>query len=122
MRKHRHTDAEVAAKLKAADALIAKGKRNPDIAKALGVSAMTYHRWRKTRESSPLAGSLQADRAEADPSSIEQTRRIRELQLENSKFRRLITDLLLEKMSIEEAKHGHHADVPGQFGGKTRDG
>jgi putative transposase len=105
MREHRDTDVEIATKLKEADDLIAEGRLDKDIAKSLGISVMTYHRWRKTRESSQLAGS--SDWAESNGSPTEQTRRIRELQLENSRFRRLVTDLLLEKMSLEEAMLGH---------------
>jgi hypothetical protein len=40
-----------------------------------------------------------------EPSPIDQAARIRELQLENSRLRRLVTDLLLEKMNLEEGAH-----------------
>ena len=97
MKTQRHTAAEIAAKLEEADALIANGKLHGDIAKALGVSIMTYHRWRKARES--------------DASPIEQTSRINELQLENSRLRRIVTDLLLEKMNLEEGIGSRMLDV-----------
>jgi hypothetical protein len=113
MRKQRHTEAEIAAKLEEADALIAEGKPQREVVKTLGVSVMTYHRWRKMRLSSQLSGSSQPSGTETDASSTEQTRRIRQLQLENSRLRRLVTDLLLEKMSVEEAMHGRGADVAG---------
>jgi len=65
---------------------------------------MTYHRWRKAR------GTLvhQAPRSAHDPELAEipiepeQTSQIRDLQLENSRLRRLVTDLLLEKVKLEE--------------------
>jgi hypothetical protein len=44
-------------------------------------------------------------------SPIEQTRRISELQLENSRLRRLVTDLLLEKMNLEEGIGSRMLDV-----------
>ena len=113
MGKLRHTEAEIAAKLEEADALISEGRLNRDIAKTLGVSVMTYHRWRKMRYSSQRAGSFQLGRAETDGPSIEQTRRIRELQLENSRLRRLVTDFLLEKMNLEEVMHGDSPDIKG---------
>jgi putative transposase len=100
MKPQRHTVAEIAAKLEEADALIAKGKLHGDVAKALGVSVMTYHRWRKARESS-----------HPNASPIEQARRIIELQLENSRFRRIVTDLLLEKMKLEEGSGSRMLDV-----------
>ena len=108
----RHTEAEIAAKLEKADELTGQGKLNRDIAKALGVSVMTYHRWRKARESSQLA---RPGVAETHGLPIEQTGRIRQLQLENSRLRRLVTDLLLEKMNLEEVMHGHRAEVHGSI-------
>jgi putative transposase len=111
MGKQRRTAAEIAAKLEEADALIAVGKLHRDVAKALGVSVMTYHRWRKTRETSQPAGPFRPSGTVTDGSPMEQARRIRELQLENSRLRRLVTDMLLEKMNIEEATHDHGADV-----------
>ena len=104
----RHSEAEIAAKLQEADALVSEGRLNRDIAKTLGISVMTYHRWRKMRHSSQLADSFQLDRAETD-----QIRRIRELQLENSRLRRLVTDFLLEKMNLEEVMYGDSPDTKG---------
>lgn len=106
MKKQRHTLAEITAKLEEADALTAQGRPHGDIAKSLGVSVMTYHRWRKARESSRLAAPSLPGGARMDESPMEQTRRIGELQLENSRLRRLVTDLLLEKMNLEEGIHG----------------
>jgi putative transposase len=111
MKTQRHTVAEIAAKLEEADALSAKGKLHGDVAKALGVSVMTYHRWRKARESSHLAVPAQPGGAEMDASPIEQTRRISELQLESSRLRRIVTDLLLEKMNLEEGIGSRMLDV-----------
>ncbi len=111
MGKQRRTKAEIAAKLEEADALIAEGKLNRDIAEALGVSVMTYHRWRKTRQSPQLAGPFEPGGAEMGGSPMDQSRRIRELQLENSRLRYLVTDLLLGKMTIEEVIRAHSADV-----------
>jgi putative transposase len=111
MKTQRHTVAEIAAKLEEADALIAKGKLHGDVAKALGVSVMTYHRWRKARESSHLAVPAQPGGSEMDASPIEQTRRISELQLESSRLRRIVTDLLLEKMNLEEGIGSRMLDV-----------
>jgi hypothetical protein len=106
-----HTAAEIATKLEKADALIAEGKPQREVVKTLGVSVMTYHRWRKMRKPSQSSGQLRG--AETDASPTEQTARIRELQLENSRLRRLVTDLLLEKMNLEEAMHGRSSDVGG---------
>jgi putative transposase len=102
MKNQRHTRAEIAAKLEEADALIAEGKLQADVAEALGVSVMTYHRWRKARNALPPAIPAQSAATAADASPMGQTRRINELQLENARLRRLVTDLLLEKINLEE--------------------
>jgi putative transposase len=84
--------------------MLAQGRLHGDIAKSLGISVMTYHRWRKARgaQGSLAAKPLTtADPAESLPER-EQMARIRELQLENSRLRRLVTDLLLEKVKLEE--------------------
>jgi putative transposase len=113
MKKQRHTRAEIAAKLEEADALIAGGKLQADVAKALGVSVMTYHRWRKARKSLPPAAPARSAEAASEASPIEQTKRINQLQLENARLRRLVTDLLLEKMNLEEGiqNQAHGANV-----------
>jgi hypothetical protein len=49
--------------------------------------------------------------AETSLSPIEKTKRIGELQLENARLRRLVTDLLLEKMNLEESIHDRPVNV-----------
>ncbi len=105
MKKRRHTTAEIEALLGRAEAMSAEGRLQSDIAKALGVSVMTYHRWRKARAPSSVAVGSQHG-AELKTSPVEQAARISDLQLENSRLRRLVTDLLLEKMNLEEGDHG----------------
>jgi len=86
-----------------ADDMAAQGRRHGDIAKSLGISVMTYHRWRKARGPLTRPSRQAADAARADiPPEREQRSQIRELQLENSRLRRLVTDLLLEKVKLEE--------------------
>jgi putative transposase len=87
-----------------ADDLLAQGRLHSDIAKSLGISVMTYHRWRKARGTLAPAGSKPVIITDHTDSLAEreQMARIRELQLENSRLRRLVTDLLLEKVKLEE--------------------
>src|SRR6266700_6900546 len=65
--KQRHTESEIAAKLAMADEMVAQGRLHGDIAKSLGVSLMTYHRWRKARgtlsrrASRPMADAERVD-------------------------------------------------------------
>jgi len=107
MRKQRHTEAEITAKLDQAGAMAGQGMRHGDIAKALGVSVMTYHRWRKARAVPRVVD--EADQADA-VSKRDQVKRIGELHLENSRLRRLVADLLLEKMKLEESLGGSSAN------------
>ena len=108
MTKQRHTESEIAAKLAMADEMAAQGRLHGDIAKSLGVSLMTYHRWRKARGALPRSSPRLASEAERTdiPTEREHTSQIRELQLENSRLRRLVTDLLLEKVQLEEGLIG----------------
>ena len=112
----RHSPAEIAAKLRQADELAAQGKRRSEILRVLGISQMTYHRWRKARSSAPpeLRAPAASDAPTAGgPSKIgaanfaalsprEQISAFQELQRENVRLRELFTDALLEKIKLEE--------------------
>jgi putative transposase len=106
-RKKRHTNAEIAAKLAHADDLAGQGKLQTEIARTLGVSVMTLHRWRKIAR---IADAPTEVTSPSGPENEEDGRRIAELEQENSRLRRLVTDLLLEKMRLEEATKGQ---IPG---------
>ena len=100
-RKERHSKAEIAAKLAQADELATQGKLKSEIARTLGVSVMTLHRWHKISlapHAPPMGGN--------EPGRLDQrsqSSRNAELQLENLRLRRVVIDLLLEKTRLEEA-------------------
>lgn len=98
----RHSQAEIAVKLREAAALLAEGKRQQDVARALGISVMTLHRWRKAQaEPTQRRPIAPADSAERDHGLRHEWRqRMDALQLENDRLRRLVTDLLLDKISL----------------------
>jgi putative transposase len=96
-KKRKHAKAEIAGMLAQADDLATQGKIQSEIARTLGVSIMTLHRWRKAAHE-PGQAVNRSSRGD----QTQQTR-IAELQLENSRLRQLVTDLLLEKMELEEA-------------------
>jgi putative transposase len=100
MKKKRHSSAEIAAKLRQADAMRREGMPAGKVAQALGISVMTYHRWRKARE--PL-GTAATARERALPRERHESGRIEQLELENSRLRRLVADILLEKLQLEES-------------------
>jgi putative transposase len=113
MRKKRHTPEEIAGKLRQADDMIAHGKLHGDVARTLGVSIMTYHRWRKARTDQPQRPATVSERAApAHSAGRDEDARIADLQLENSRLRRLVTDLLLEKVRLEEALQDGDSDRP----------
>ena len=96
-KKKKHSRVEIASKLAQANNLATQGKLQSEIARTLGVSVMTLYRWRKAPPGPRPA--LVATHEAGQPNRL---RRITELQLENSRLRRLVTDLLLEKIKLEE--------------------
>jgi putative transposase len=102
MKSRRHSRDEISAKLEQAGLLAAAGKAQGEIARALGVSVMTLHRWRKldlpraTRPAASVAG--RGPRAVRSRMDI-----VAALQTENRQLRQIVADLLLEKIRLEEA-------------------
>jgi hypothetical protein len=107
MKKHSHE--EILLKLARADELARAGNSQVDVCKALGVSVMTLHRWRKLplpRPESAISQNHADDhdrRALAGSPAMDEMRHVlEELKLENQRLRKIVTDLLLEKMRLEE--------------------
>jgi len=100
MLKKKHSRAEIAQKLAEARDLASQGKLQSEIAQALGISVMTLHRWRKIPSETARSEFTDIDQFEQE---LSDDSRIEELRLENSRLRRLVTDLLLEKMRLEDA-------------------
>ena len=113
-RKIRHSNTEIQALVDKANDLAGQGKLQPEIARTLGVSVMTLHRWRKIAR----IGGAPKGRSGDEPEEVivlsgqesKEDSRIAELELENSRLRKLVTDLLLEKMRLEEEAKGQ---IPG---------
>ena len=82
---------EIVAKLRQADVLIAQGSKIPDVVRTIGVTQVTYYRWRRE------FGGLQLD----------QVRRLKELEQENTRLRKAVCDLTLDKMILAEAAKGN---------------
>ena len=100
-KRKKHSRAEMATKLAQANELATQGKLQSEIARILGVSVMTLHRWRNAPPGPRRALVVTHEAREPD-----RTRGagdlIAELQLENSRSRQLVTDLLLGKVKLEE--------------------
>jgi transposase-like protein len=82
---------EIIAKLREADVLLGQGKKVAEVAKALGVSEVTYYRWRQ----------------EYGGMSVSQARRLKELEKENARLRKAVADLTLDKLILQEAGRGN---------------
>ena len=89
MAKHPKPE-EIVAKLRQADVLISQGRSVADAIRALGVSAVTYYRWRRE------FGGLKSD----------QVRCMKDLETENARLRKAIADLTLDKLILQEASRG----------------
>lgn len=107
----RHAKAEITAKLAQADELAAKGKTQREISRVIGVSIMTYHRWKKTADADDDFAGTAREEAQAqfhalNGDDVDET--IRHLRRENSRLRQLVTDMLLEKVYVEEEFRSRH--------------
>ena len=89
-RKH-HKPEEIVAKLRQVDVLVSQGHNIADAIRQIGVSEVTYYRWRQEY------GGLKAD----------QVKRLKELEQENGRLRRAVSDLTLDKLILQEAARGN---------------
>jgi len=90
-RRRRHTPEQIIRKLREADRLLGEGQQPPEVAKQLEVSEQTLHRWRAQY------GGLKADDA----------RRLRELEKENQRLKRIVAEQLLENQALKEIARGN---------------
>ena len=91
MARKRHTPEEIVAKLRQVDVLMAQGRPVADAVRAIGVTEVTYYRWRNEY------GGLRGD----------QVKRLKELETENGRLRRAVSDLTLDKLILAEAAKGN---------------
>ena len=86
-----HGPEEIVAKLRQVEMLMTQGKSTADAVRAIGVTEATYYRWRQEY------GGLKGD----------QVRRLKELEAENTRLRRAVSDLTVEKLILKEAARGN---------------
>jgi putative transposase len=82
---------EIVLKLRQVEVLQGQGKSIADAVRQIGVTQQTYYRWRK----------------EYDGMSRDQLKRLKELEAENTRLRRAVSDLTLDKMILTEAARGN---------------
>src|SRR5437016_13610857 len=86
MARKRYKPEEIVAKLRQVDVLVSQGQNMVDAIRQIGVSEVTYYRWRQE------FGGLKT----------EQVKRLKDLELENSRLRKAVSDLTLDKLILQE--------------------
>ena len=88
----RHKPEEIIGKLREAEIVLAQGGTVSDACRRIGVTEQSYYRWRKEY------GGLKMDQA----------RRMKELEKENTRLRRAVSDLTLDKLILQDAARGNY--------------
>jgi putative transposase len=91
MPKKAYTAEQIITKLREAEVLLSQGDTIGLVSKKLGISEYTYYRWRKGY------GGMRVDQAH----------RLKELEQENSRLKRLVADLSLDNAILKEAARGN---------------
>ena len=91
MPRKRYTSEPIIVHLREAEVELAKGQTTAEVCRKLGISEQTYYRWRKEY------GSLRVD----------QVRRLKELERENARLKRLVADQALDLAILKEASSGN---------------
>ena len=87
MSRKRYSTEQIIQKLRQAGVELAKGRSVGEVAKQLGITDQTYYRWRKEY------GGLKTDQA----------KRLKELERENARLKKVVADLSLDKAILKEA-------------------
>jgi transposase-like protein len=91
MSKKRYTSEEIINKLREVEVMVSKGATIGEASKKIGVTEQTYYRWRKDY------GGMRVDQA----------RRLKELEKENSQLKKLVADLSLDNAILKEVSRGN---------------
>jgi putative transposase len=91
MSRKKHKPEEIVAKLRQVDVLLSQGRSVAEAVRTIGVTQFTCRRWRKE------FGGLKSD----------QVKRLKDLEKENERLRKAVSDLTLEKLILREAASGN---------------
>jgi putative transposase len=91
MGRKNFTPEQIISKLRESEVLLGKGESTPSVCRTIGVSENTYYRWRK------MYGGMQ----------VNQAKKMKELEKENARLKKLVADLSLDKAILEEANKGN---------------
>jgi transposase-like protein len=91
MARKRYTAEQIINHLREAEILISQGKSIREAARQIGISEQTYYRWRK----------------EYGGMEVSQARRLKELEKENQRLKKLVADLSLDISILKEVNRGN---------------
>ncbi len=91
MPRKRYKPEEIVTKLRQVDVLVSQGGSVVDAIRQIGISEVTYYRWRRE------FGGLKTG----------QVKRLKDLEIENGRLRRAVSDLTLDKLILQEAARGN---------------
>jgi transposase-like protein len=87
----RHKPEEIIAKLRQVEVMTAQSTSMADAIRSIGVTEVTYYRWR----------------SEYGGMKLDQVKRLKELEVENARLRKAVSDLTLDKLILKEAARGN---------------
>ena len=87
----RHKPEEIIAKLRQVEVMTGQGASMADAIRSMGVTEVTYYRWR----------------SEYGGMKLDQVKRLKELEVENARLRKAVSDLTLDKLILKEAARGN---------------
>ena len=90
MGRKRHTPEQIIRSLRQAEVELAKGQTTAEVARKLGITEQTYYRWRKEY------GGLRVDQA----------KRLKELEKENARLKKLVAEQALDNAILKEVSSG----------------
>ncbi len=91
MPRKRYSTEQIITKLRQAEVELSRGVRTPQVCKKLGISEQTYDRWRKEY------GGLRLDQA----------KRLKALEQENTRLKRVVADQALDNAILKEVASGN---------------
>jgi len=91
MSRKRHTPGKIIRKLREAEVELSRGRTTGDVVRKLGITEQTYYRWRKEY------GGLRLDQA----------KRLKELEKENSRLKKLLAEQALDNAILKEVSSGN---------------
>jgi putative transposase len=92
MSRKRFTAEKIIGMLREAEVALAQGKKIGEVCRSLGISEQSYYRWRRDY------GGLRSTQA----------KRIKDLERENSRLKKAVADLTLDKLTLREALEGNY--------------